>query len=789
MGTRTPPATFADLLQRYRRAAGLTQEELAERAHLSVRGISNLERGVRRLPQRGTVTLLIEALGLAEAERAAFEAAARGLDDPSPKTLAESAALTVPTNLPLTLTSFVGRQREIATVRRLLGETRLLTLTGAGGCGKTRLALEVARVLTQELDAYADGIWLAELAALGDGTLIPQALATVLGLREQSGESMLASLTTFLQPKRVLLLLDNCEHLVAACAGLAEALLRVCPHLSILATSREALGVGGERPWRVPSLRLPDARGILTIKQTLESEAVALFVQRAQVVSADFTLTVQNCDLVAQVCRRLDGIPLALELAAARLAYLPLAGLGARLNDLFRLLTSGSRTALPRQQTLRATLDWSHDLLSELERSLFRRLSVFAAGWTLEAAEAICSSEGIAEVEVLDLLTGLVNKSLVTMEERVAGARYRLLETVRQYGQEQLATAGEAPRLRDRHLEWCLALAKQAEPWMAGPDLEGWLGRLDEELDNLRAALAWSTTGGSRPETGLWLAEALREFWFMRGHVSEGRRWLEDLLQQVGAAAPATRARALDALGELVYYQGDAARSMALHEAAYALHSSEGNAQGATWTLAHLARVALSLGEYQRATTLLDQVLPAHREHGDRHGLGWALSYVGYILQGQGDYAQEATRYEESLAVFQELGDKSGSSIQIANLANAARALGDYERAKQLYRESLSVRRAFVDKFGFALCFEGLAVVAAAEGQPSRAARLFGAAQRLHEASGTPVYFVNRTAYDRTVADARAALGEEAFATAWAEGRAMELDDAVALALETEPID
>ncbi|HEV7126313.1 MAG TPA: helix-turn-helix domain-containing protein, partial [Ktedonobacterales bacterium] len=478
MDTRSPPATLAELLQHYRRAAGLTQEELAERAHLSAQGISNLERGVRRLPQRGTVTLLIEALGLAGAARAAFEAAARGVGGPAPAVPTDQSAPaaapdhstpTVPTNLPLALTSFVGREREIATVRRLLSQTRLLTLTGAGGCGKTRLALEVARTLAHEAPqgvVYAEGIWLVELAALSDGTRVVQTVATVLGVRERPGRSLLDSLTAFLGAKHVLLLLDNCEHLLGACAALADALLRVCPRLTVLTTSREALGIGGERPWRVPSLGLPDPRGGLTLEQAAACEAVQLFVQRAQVVRMDFTLTGRQVMLAAQACRRLDGIPLALELAAARLAVLSLDQLATRLDDRFRLLTGGSRTALPRQQTLRATLDWSYDLLGEPERLLLQRLSVFAGGWTLEAAEAICAGE------VLDLLAGLVAKSLVLLEEGATDARYRMLETVRQYARERLVAAGKAPRLQDRHLDWCQALAGQAAQHIGGAERE-----------------------------------------------------------------------------------------------------------------------------------------------------------------------------------------------------------------------------------------------------------------------------------------------------------------------------
>jgi non-specific serine/threonine protein kinase len=785
MGTRTPPATFAQLLQRHRRAAGLTQEELAERAHLSVRGISNLERGVRRLPQRSTLTLLIEALALPEAQRAEFEAAARGLADPSTATLAVRPALTVPTNLPLALTSFVGREREVAAVRRLLGETRLLTLTGAGGCGKTRLALRVAGDLARLPDqagAYADGIWLVELAAVGDGALLPQTMAAVLGVRERPGESLLDSLVRSLQPKRALLLLDNCEHLVTTCAALAEALLRVCPRLTALATSREALGIGGELPWRVPSLGLPDARGRLTIERAAACEAVQLFAQRAQTVRPDFALTDHQVILATQICRRLDGIPLAIELAAARLAVLSLDQLAARLDDRFRLLTGGSRTALPRQQTLRATLDWSYELLGEPERLLLQRLSVFAGDWTLEAAEAVCAGESLAPEEVLALLAGLVAKSLVLLEEREGEARYRLLETVRQYGWEKLEAAGEAPSLRDRHLYWYLALAGQAAQGMGGPEQEVWLERLEVELENLRLALAWSSTGQGRKETGLRLAEALRWFWSVRGHLSEGRQWLEGLL--AGDVAATLRARAIDALAELTWQLGDDGRALALFEEGFVLHRQAGNGASAAHALLAQGMVLSSLGDYPRARALIDQALPLLREHGERHGVSWSLACLGKMLHLQGEYAQAAASYEESLAIFRDLGDKFGSANLIANIANLARDMGEYERAKRLYRESLILHHSMASWADTVHSFEGLATLVAVLGQPARAASLFGVAGGIRESLGHPMQVIDREACEPTVSAIRSALGEETFEAAWTAGEAMGLEEAFTYALQ-----
>jgi non-specific serine/threonine protein kinase len=418
---------------------------------------------------------------------------------------------------------------------------------------------------------------------------------------------------------------------------------------------------------------------------------------------------------------------------------------------------------------------------------LLQRLSVFAGGWTLEAAEAICAGDGITPEAVLDLLAGLVAKSLALLEEGSAGARYRLLETVRQYASERLA-AGKAPRLQDRHLDWYQALAGQAVQHIGGAEREVWLARLETELENFRSALDWSSTAEGRQEAGLRLAAALEDFWYIRGYPGEGQRWLEGLLERGGAAVPAAlRARATEVMALLVQYQGENAQALALFEAAYTLHSSEGNVASATWALNYQGIMAVLLGEYQRATTLLEQVLPVHRQQGDLHGVGWALCYLGEIQRQQGEYARAVVLFEESLAAFQDLQDKYGISFQLWHLANTVRDQHIYEQAKQLYRESLQVRHALLDKHGIARCFEGLAEVAVAEGQPVRAARLFGAAHWLRETIGSPlVDALRRLPQGRAVANARTALGEDAFAAAWAEGRAMELDDAVALALESD---
>jgi predicted ATPase/transcriptional regulator with XRE-family HTH domain len=473
------------LLRRYRLAAGISQERLAERAGLSVHGLSALENGRRQVPYWHTVTLLARAIRLSDAETATLEAAVVRSRAPLPGTASALRAAeegTAPvsagavdasqertppparTNLPVQLTSLIGREREQREVRALLGAARLVTLTGAGGAGKTRLALAVAEAMLSE---YPEGIWLVELAPLADPALVVQAVAQVLGLREEPGRPLLGTLLASLKERRLLLVLDNCEHLVMACASLSEGLLRACADLRILATSREALAVPGETTYRVPSLAVPDPEHPPGLKDLAGYAAVRLFVARAQSRRPDFRLGAQNARAVAAICARLDGMPLAIELAAARVGSLPVEAIAARLADRFRLLTGGPRTAVSRQQTLRATLDWSCDLLAEGERRLLARLSVFAGGCTLEAAEAICSGSGVEERDVLDLLARLVDRSLVLLEEAEPEGewgRYRLLETVRRYGRERLEAQEDAVAVRRRHAAHYLALAEEAEP-------------------------------------------------------------------------------------------------------------------------------------------------------------------------------------------------------------------------------------------------------------------------------------------------------------------------------------
>ena len=554
---------FGLWLKHQRRAMDLTQEVLAQQIGCALVTLRKIESGERR-PSKQILERLAAILSIPPAEQPAFMAYARAVypdaAPPLPR-VAPEAPEQVPwrtpgrdlfsNNLPAQLTSFIGRQREMAEVRRLLGETRLMTLTGAGGAGKTRLALEAAAGLRPD---FTDGIWWVELASLYDPALVPQAVGAALGLRDQASRPMLDQLGDHLRARRLLLVLDNCEHLIAACAITANTLLRVAPTLRILVTSREPLEIAGEITYRVPSLETPDPAHLPPFASLARFEAVRLFADRAAAVLPGFVLTEANGSAVAEICCGLDGIPLAIELAAARMRTLSVEELRVRLRDRFRVLTGGSRVALPRHRTLRATIDWSYGLLSEPERVLLRRLAVFTGGWTLEAAEAVCSGDGVPEGEVLDLLAHLVDKSLVILEWPSDVGRYRLLETVRQYGLELLEERGETLIWRQRHASFFLAVAEEAEPKLFGPEQDAWFARLEAEHGNLRAALEWLAQQDEALQ-GLRLAGALWRFWEVRGHLAEARTWLSEMLRRAGPNADAAaRAKALMGAGGSAYY-------------------------------------------------------------------------------------------------------------------------------------------------------------------------------------------------------------------------------------------
>lgn len=691
-------------------------------------------------------------------------------------------------NLPIARTSFVGREREMLEVKRLLSMTRLLTLTGSGGSGKTRLALEVAGDLA---GAYPDGAWLVELAALSDPALVPNAVAAVLGVREEPNRPLGDTLMNYLRSKQMLLVLDNCEHLIEAVARLVDALLGTCPRLRVLATSREALDIAGEANWVVPSLSVPGLRDPPTTEELEGYESARLFVERAWFRDPSFVLTPRNARVVAEICRRLDGIPLAIELAAARVEVLSAEQIAARLDDSLRLLTAGGRTTMPRHQTLRATLDWSHELLVEPERKLFGRLSVFAGGWTLEAVEAVGAGDGIEEGEVLDLLGRLVDKSLV-----VAGAegasRYRMLEPVRQYGLERLEAGGEAERVRERHAGYYLALAEAAEPELMGADQASWLGRLGIEHANLRAALSWAlgpedAEPEERAEPGLRLAAALGRFWNAHSP-SEGLAWLERGLARSSASPKSVRAKALKEAGWLALFQGDYEEAVTMLEEGLALFKDLGDKPSAAALLANLGSAAVHGGDHRRVTALREEAEALRPELSDRWALAHLLTFLGLAAVDEGDHDRAVARFEESLVLNRELGDRRGIALCFTCLGMTELSRGDRERAAAPLEEALRQLQDRGDRVGIATGLLGLAGVALSRGRPARAARLWGAAEALREAIGLPLTPFVRSHYDYEgdLAAARAGLDEQSFAAAWSEGRAMTPEQATEYALSEE---
>jgi predicted ATPase/DNA-binding CsgD family transcriptional regulator len=686
-------------------------------------------------------------------------------------------------NLPAPLTSFVGRERELAEVKRLLAGTRLLTLVGAGGCGKTRLALQAAREVLEE---YADGVWLVDLASLSDPDLVPQAVASALSVSEQPGRSVTESLVRYLRPKVVLLLVDNCEHLVSGCAILADALLRGCPALRILATGQEGLRIGGELAYPVPSLSVPDPDDRPSVNRVMQYEAVRLFAERASFHQPGFSVTDENAAGVAQVCHRLDGMPLAIELAAARVKALTVEQIASRLDDRFRLLTGGSRVALPRHQTLRAAMDWSYDLLSEQERALWRRVSVFAGGCTVEAAESICPGDGMEAADVLDLLMRLVDKSLVLMDAQAGEARYRLLETVRQYGRDRLWDSGESVNVQDRHLDWYLGLAERAEAELRGPGQEVWLERLETERDNLRLALEWSRTRGGGAEAEVRLAGALRWFWFIRGHWSEGRAWLEGALTRRSEAPSPEMARALLGAAMLARFQGHYQQARVLCEDGLAMSRDLGDKENLAWFLIWLGAVELHEGNYAKASALFEESLIPSRDLGDKWLISTALEDLGVVARIQGDLERAESLLGESLALSREVGDTWSVALALHSLGKVAFRRSDYSEAARFYTESLALSKQVRDRWIADDCLEGLAAVACAEGQRGRASRLLGASDALRETLGYRPLAAEQADHDRCVAAVRAGLGETAFAAAWAEGRTMTLEQAIDDALAAE---
>lgn len=711
-------------------------------------------------------------------------------------------------NLPLALTSFVGREQELGELQALLSRQRLITLTGAGGVGKTRLTLQLATIIEKQ---FVDGVRLVELAPLSDPALVLPTVAAVYGVPNIAGQPLLERLVDVLRPQHTLLLLDNCEHLVDAAAALAQHLLKACPRLVILAASREPLGITGEVLYRVPSLSVPNHHPDLTPEQLLDYSAVQLLVDRTVAIQSHFALTQENAPGIAQICRRLDGIPLAIELAAARLRHLPVAQLAARLDNMFQLLTAGSRTALPRHQTLRAMIDWSYDLLSDSEQLLFQRLAIFHGGWTLEAAESICSGAGLEFDAILDLLSQLVDKSLVIVEETESEVRYRMLEPVRQYATEKLQASGEMDDLHTQHLAYFLTLVGEAEPQLLTGDQLNWFARLEREHDNLRAALAWAQAHD--PVAGLQLAGMLWFFWYVRDYRAEGLAWLDTLLPQRNTAPEAVRAKALACAAFLACETQDREICLARSQEGYMLARRAGDVRTMAlliYVLAYVGGWSKQQGLLYLEDSMLEESLALARKQGDtwstslltkslfakyydrpeqhqafflealalvrQSGERWLRGYILNLLaqwtnRFDADPAAACAYMEERVAIARELGDRTGEAHGLEFLGRVTfNQSGDYRQAQRLLEESLAMYRGVGNGIGLSSTLCSLGHILLMQGDTSRARSLFEESLAIRKGYGIPAllsvahYYLARVTlaqseYSRAVEHAQAIFG------------------------------
>ncbi|MFN8526543.1 MAG: tetratricopeptide repeat protein [Chloroflexota bacterium] len=716
-------------------------------------------------------------------------------DESSGRRQNAGAAATRRHNLPARITSFIGREQEIADLCRLLTESRLVTLTGPGGVGKTRLAQRIAASM---VDTLPDGAWQVELAALTDPDSVVRAIAATLGLREESARTLADLLGATLAARSLLLVIDNCEHMLGPVAALAERLLTGSPGLRVLATSRQALGITGEVSWAMTGLTVPEIDRNLPLEQLESYSAIRLFLERARAAVPGFALSESTASAVADICRHLDGVPLAIELAAARVKTLSPAQIATRLDHRFQLLTGGSRTALPRLQTLRGAIDWSYDLLDERERLVLQRLSVFHGGWTLDAAEAVCAGGAVCSAGVLDLLSGLVDKSLVLVEQDGDVARYRFLETIREYARERLAESLESDAVWARLVAWCVALAEEAEPKLVGPEQDAWLVRIEREHDNIRAALWWSLsrgTPGTSPDSemklgdatswrheGIRLAASMMRFWSVRGHLTEGCHWLETAL----ALNPETsirRLRALNATALLAWPQGDYARIESLCREALALARELADPWAETQSLSTLGIVLREEADYAQATAVLEEALAVARRIGDRGHAAMLLDNMGSVAWRRGEYSAAAAFCEESLSIFRDVGDTRNVAMVLEDLAIIAFRLGNIERAAALLTDSLGLLREVGDRRRLSLVFGYAGSIAAARHDWTHAAILCGAAEALRAAIGAVLPAANRPDFDQAVVDARRSLGDQSFDEMWSQGASLTSDQAIQEAL------
>jgi predicted ATPase/class 3 adenylate cyclase len=678
-----------------------------------------------------------------------------------------------PNNLPQRVTSFIGRERELAEARKLLEGARLLTLTGPGGIGKTRLSLQLAADVTE---SFPDGLWFVELAAISDARLVPQAVASALGVKEEAGRPVAEAVVRHVKELRTLLILDNCEHLVAACAELAAQLLRSSSHLKILTSSREHLNIAGESVYTVPGLSVPGIDHKSSFEGIPPYEAMHLFIDRAVAAYPAYRTTDQNTLAIADICRRLDGIPLAIELAAARVRALPVEEIAQRLSDRFKLLTGGDRTALPRQQTLQALIDWSYDLLTEPERALLRQLSVFAGGWTLEAAETVAGGE-LARSDVFDLLSHLVEKSLIVAEpER---GRFRLLETVRQYAEARLRESGEEAPARSRHLAFYLDLAEKARPQLVGPEQGAWLARLDLERENLLSAHRWCDQEEGGGELGLKLASSLRYYWIFRGLLGLGHRVTVESLRRPGVDQRGlARWETLFQAGQLCSWMARYAEAQGYLEESLAIAREIGDKQMIEKVLQPLGLAAHGQGNPDKARGHFEEALALAQELGNRRELAAAQNALAQLHRAEGDLDTAEPLYANVLSLARELEDRQSVAIALLNLAMVSIARGAGDRARAILLEVSAIVEEIDSEPLAQSVLEVCAGLGALDGEFERAARLYGAVEAQTERTGLRRDPTDDAFLAPLIESARQALGAAAFAASEAAGRALPFEEA-----------
>jgi predicted ATPase/DNA-binding XRE family transcriptional regulator len=764
--------SFGKWLRKQRRALDLSRQAFANQVGCAEVTLRRIEAGTLK-PSKELASIILEKLNIPEAERPQWISFARGL---SAFPLSSTPSSNKPiTNLPAPLTTFIGREKEQPEVVGLVAKHRLVTLTGSGGVGKTRLSIKVGE---QVLENYADGVWLVELASLSNPALIAQTFAAVFGISAQSTIPLTNLLINFLRAKSVLLIVDNCEHLLDACAHLIDTLLKSCPHLKILATSREPLGITGEAIYLVPSLELPSLQQLINTFRDFES--VHLFEERAQLIQFDFSLTLENAASVAQICQRLDGIPLAIELAAAKVGVLSTEQIAKQLDESFNVLTGGSRTALPRHQTLRASMNWSWGLLTEAEQTLMRQLSVFAGGWTLEAAQAICDRD------VFELSDSLLKKSLIVMHQETGReTRYRFHETIRQYAHEKLVEAGEDESTRKRHRDWFLAWVETVDP-IFYVDL-AWFNLIESEHDNLRAALVWSQ---ARHEFEICarIAFALTEFWNTRGYIREGRKWLESALDHRESLSKIVLAKTLFTTSRFALRLGDYPTAEAYGKESVALFRELGDNRNLAWALRGLGEVYMWANESERSRPFFAEAMTLFQEVGDKRGICYSLIVLGSDAIMKDEYKHGMALLNEHQTLAYELDDMWEMGVGAVYLGIAEFLQGNVDQSEKLFREGLARVRPYGDVDRYTDCLEGLAATSDRRGQSVRSVRLWGAAQHLFDSTGLIPgknwVWVPRVR-EPTIASLRAQLGEATFEAAYAEGYAMRIDEAIKYALKT----